>query len=71
MQLNIEKYDGYFYITTYNPSYTIIKNKISKAYPGMDFRMGEQLGSGLYTPPKNFTKSLIYIAKMNIKNLKI
>lgn len=45
-----EKYDGYFYITTYNPSYTIIKNKISKAYPGMDFRMGEQLGSGLYTP---------------------
>ena len=43
-----EKYDGYFYITTNNSSSSSIENKISKAYPDADFRIGEQLGGGLF-----------------------
>lgn len=43
-----EKYDGYFYITTNNFSFSSIESKISKAYPDADFRIGEQLGGGLF-----------------------
>ncbi|MCR5613663.1 hypothetical protein [Treponema sp.] len=43
-----EKYDGYFYITTNNSSFSSIESKISKAYPDADFRIGEQLGGGLF-----------------------
>lgn len=43
-----EKYDGCFYITTNNSSFSSIENKISKAYPDADFRIGRQLGGGLF-----------------------
>lgn len=43
-----EKYDGYFYITTNNFSFSSIERKISKAYPDADFRIGEQLGGGWF-----------------------
>ena len=42
-----EKYDGYFYITTNNSS-SSVENKILKAHPDADFRIGEQLGGGLF-----------------------
>ena len=43
-----DKYDGYFYVTTNNSSCSSIKNKISKAYPGADFKTGGQRGGGLF-----------------------
>ena len=43
-----DKYDGYFYITTKSFSWSSVEKKISKAYPGADFWIGEQLGGGLF-----------------------
>ena len=43
-----DKYDGYFYITTKNLSWSAIEKKISKAYPDDDFIIGGQLGGGLF-----------------------
>ena len=43
-----DKYDGYFYITTKNHSWSAIEKKISKAYPDDDFIIGGQRGGGLF-----------------------
>jgi len=47
-----EKYDGYFYITAKTVSYSEIEKNISSTYPGADFRIGAQAGSGLGKPYK-------------------
>ena len=41
--------DGYFYMTTKNPSWSAVEKKISKAYPDAVFIIGGQLGTGFYS----------------------
>ena len=43
-----EKYDGYFYVTTYNLSWSNVTNKIKKVYPDESFEIGAQRGGGLF-----------------------
>ena len=43
-----EQYDGFFYITTNNLSWSNVTNKIKKVYPDESFEIGAQRGGGLF-----------------------